>query len=117
VAAAAELVKGKLGGVPGAVVRGLGHRVGSPAERAADLIRRPEDDLFRWGPREAVESALARVAGFVVIPVAQSTRVVLCVPAAQPPPELPTGLLPVEPGDPQPPDGLVAVGAVDLGAS
>ncbi|MBV9098418.1 MAG: coenzyme F420-0:L-glutamate ligase, partial [Frankiaceae bacterium] len=113
IAAAAELVKGKLGGVPVAVVRGLGHLVGSPAERATDLIRRPEDDLFRSGPREAVEAALARVAGFVVIPVEQSTRVLLCVPAAQPPPELPTGLLPVEPGDPQPPDGLVAVGAVD----
>ncbi|MDQ1747583.1 MAG: dehydro coenzyme reductase / coenzyme F420-0:L-glutamate ligase / coenzyme [Frankiaceae bacterium] len=59
VAAAAELVKGKLDKVPVAVVRGLGHLVGGDsAGRAADLVRPPDEDLFRWGAREAVQAAL-----------------------------------------------------------
>jgi coenzyme F420-0:L-glutamate ligase/coenzyme F420-1:gamma-L-glutamate ligase len=46
VAAAAELVMGKARGVPAAVVRGLDpgwFRDGS----AAEIVRRPGDDLFR----------------------------------------------------------------------
>ncbi|MGW5387458.1 coenzyme F420-0:L-glutamate ligase [Nocardia sp. NPDC003963] len=51
-AAAADLVKGKLGGVPIAVVRGL-----APADNgstAADLVRAGTDDLFWLGTAEAI---------------------------------------------------------------
>ncbi len=52
-AAAADLAKGKLGGVPVAVVRGLDpHDDGS---RAADLLRGGEDDLFWLGTAEAID--------------------------------------------------------------
>ncbi|MBJ8347318.1 coenzyme F420-0:L-glutamate ligase [Antrihabitans sp. YC2-6] len=51
-ASAADLVKGKLGGVPVAVVRGLQH--GDDGTRAADLIRRGTDDLFWLGTEEAL---------------------------------------------------------------
>ncbi|WP_269821880.1 coenzyme F420-0:L-glutamate ligase [Nocardia asteroides] len=52
-AAAADLVKGKLGGVPVAVVRGL--PVTDDGSTAADLIRRGEEDLFWLGTAEAIE--------------------------------------------------------------
>ncbi|WP_055475900.1 coenzyme F420-0:L-glutamate ligase [Gordonia sp. HS-NH1] len=51
-AAAADLVKGKLAAVPVAVVRGF-----APAENgttAADLIRPHDEDLFRLGTEEAI---------------------------------------------------------------
>lgn len=51
-AAAAELVKGKLGGVPVAVVRGL--TLTDDGSSAADLIRRGPDDLFWLGTAEAI---------------------------------------------------------------
>lgn len=51
-AAAADLVKGKLAGVPVAVVRGLTpHDDGSGAR---DLVRDPDDDLFRLGTDDAL---------------------------------------------------------------
>lgn len=55
IAAAADLAKGKLGGRPIAVVRGLGHLVGD-AERgtARDLVRPAEYDLFRLGTDLAI---------------------------------------------------------------
>jgi coenzyme F420-0:L-glutamate ligase / coenzyme F420-1:gamma-L-glutamate ligase len=53
VAAAADLVKGKLGAVPVAVVRGL--RIGENAGMARDLIRPWAEDLFRLGTEEAIE--------------------------------------------------------------
>ncbi len=54
IAAAAELVQGKLGQVPVAVVRGLGHLVSAGgAARAADLVRPAAEDMFRRGSREA----------------------------------------------------------------
>ncbi len=52
VAAAADLVKGKLGAVPVAVVRGL--PVADDGSTARDLARPVEDDLFRLGTAEAV---------------------------------------------------------------
>lgn len=52
VAAAADLVKGKLGGVPVAVVRGL--RPVDDGSVARDLIRPLADDLFRLGTDEAI---------------------------------------------------------------
>ncbi|RDI68707.1 coenzyme F420-0:L-glutamate ligase [Nocardia pseudobrasiliensis] len=51
-AAAADLVKGKLGGVPVAVVRGLTPY--DDGSRAADLLRRGEEDLFWLGTAEAL---------------------------------------------------------------
>jgi coenzyme F420-0:L-glutamate ligase/coenzyme F420-1:gamma-L-glutamate ligase len=53
IAAAADLVKGKLGGVPAAVVRGLS--VVDDGSTARDLIRPVEQDLFRLGANEAIE--------------------------------------------------------------
>jgi coenzyme F420-0:L-glutamate ligase/coenzyme F420-1:gamma-L-glutamate ligase len=51
IAAAADLVKGKLGGVPAAVVRGL--PVVDDGSAARDLLRPGQGDLFRLGAREA----------------------------------------------------------------
>lgn len=57
IAGAADLVKGKLAGVPVAVLRGLpGSDDGSTA---ADLIRPPAEDLFRLGTAEAIEQGRA----------------------------------------------------------
>lgn len=53
IAAAGDLVKGKLGAVPVAVIRGL-----TPVDngsRARDLVRPGEDDLFWLGTQESME--------------------------------------------------------------
>lgn len=52
VAAAAELVKGKLTGVPVVVLRGLS--VADDERGAAPLLRPPAEDLFRLGTAEAM---------------------------------------------------------------
>jgi len=52
VAAAADLVKGKLGAMPVAVVRGM--TIGSSTSTARDLVRPVEEDLFRLGTSEAI---------------------------------------------------------------
>ncbi len=60
-AAAADLVKTKLGGRPVAVLRGLGDLVGPQPPEAADataLLRTGREDLFSHGSREAVLAAL-----------------------------------------------------------
>lgn len=60
-AAAAELVQGKLGRRPFAVVRGRADLVlplGEDGPGAVALVRRDEDDLFGLGSREAVVRAL-----------------------------------------------------------
>ncbi|MEU6997072.1 coenzyme F420-0:L-glutamate ligase [Nonomuraea sp. NPDC046570] len=55
IAAAAELVKGKLSGVPVAVVRGLSHLVTDEAGPGVRALLRPADeDLFRYGSRDVV---------------------------------------------------------------
>ncbi|WP_106397572.1 coenzyme F420-0:L-glutamate ligase [Actinocorallia populi] len=57
IAAAAELVKGKVDGVPVAVVRGLPRLVvDEDGPGAAALIRTPSQDLFRWGSAEVVHA-------------------------------------------------------------
>ena len=61
VAGAAELVQGKLGGRPVAVVRGRADLVLAPGDDgpgAASLVRAEGGDLFGWGAREAVVRAL-----------------------------------------------------------
>jgi coenzyme F420-0:L-glutamate ligase/coenzyme F420-1:gamma-L-glutamate ligase len=58
-AAAADLVKGKLTGLPAAVIRGLPQAVSvDDGPGAAALLRRPADDWFRYGHAEAVRAAL-----------------------------------------------------------
>ena len=54
VAAAADLVKGKLAAVPVAVVRGLAWRPDSSSRGARALVRPAAEDMFRWGSRETV---------------------------------------------------------------
>lgn len=51
-AAAADLVKGKLGGVPVAVVRGMS--IVDDGSTARDLVRPADEDLFRLGTAEAI---------------------------------------------------------------
>lgn len=54
-ASAAELVKGKAGAVPVAIVRGLGHLVtDDDGEGVRPLLRGAEDDMFRLGTNEAL---------------------------------------------------------------
>lgn len=53
IAAAADLVKGKLTGIPVAVVRGL--RLRDDGSRGRDLLRPGEDDLFWLGTAESIE--------------------------------------------------------------
>lgn len=56
IAAAADLVKGKLSGIPIAVIRGLEHLVVvEDGPGVAALIRGSDQDLFRLGTREAIE--------------------------------------------------------------
>jgi coenzyme F420-0:L-glutamate ligase/coenzyme F420-1:gamma-L-glutamate ligase len=75
VAAAADLVKGKMGAMPVAVVRGLS--IGSETSKARDLVRPVEEDLFRLGTEEAIavgrrEAALLSSTGpFTDEPVAE----------------------------------------------
>jgi coenzyme F420-0:L-glutamate ligase/coenzyme F420-1:gamma-L-glutamate ligase len=57
IAAAADLVKGKLRGRPIAVVRGLGHLLSDAGSSAADLLREPTKDMFGYGSQEAVLAA------------------------------------------------------------
>lgn len=59
-ASAGELVKGKLGAVPVAVVRGFTHLVSDePGPGARVLLRPAEEDLFSLGTAEARASAVA----------------------------------------------------------
>jgi coenzyme F420-0:L-glutamate ligase/coenzyme F420-1:gamma-L-glutamate ligase len=58
VAAAAELVKGKLDNVPVAVVRGLTFTAPPNDAGARPLVRRADEDMFRQGTREAQQSAV-----------------------------------------------------------
>jgi coenzyme F420-0:L-glutamate ligase/coenzyme F420-1:gamma-L-glutamate ligase len=55
-ASAADLVKGKLAGVPVAVVRGLPVDRPEPDEGTRPLVRLPQDDLFPYGARDLVGS-------------------------------------------------------------
>ncbi|MCQ8772749.1 coenzyme F420-0:L-glutamate ligase [Streptomyces telluris] len=60
-AAAGDLVKGKVAGLPVAVVRGLPHVVGEDEEGdsgARALMRPAADDMFRLGTSEAVREAV-----------------------------------------------------------
>jgi coenzyme F420-0:L-glutamate ligase/coenzyme F420-1:gamma-L-glutamate ligase len=56
IAAAADLVKGKLGGVPVAVVRGLTYGRDDDEAGTRPLVRLPAEDLFPYGSRDVVAS-------------------------------------------------------------
>jgi coenzyme F420-0:L-glutamate ligase/coenzyme F420-1:gamma-L-glutamate ligase len=56
VAAAADLVKGKLAGIPVAVVRGLPPDRPEPDTGTRPLVRLPAEDLFPYGARDLVPS-------------------------------------------------------------
>ncbi len=74
VAAAAELVKGKLGRVPVAVVRGL-HPGPDDGRGVKPLVRPAAEDLFRLGSREAKRAALTErrtVRAFTTDPVGRA---------------------------------------------
>jgi coenzyme F420-0:L-glutamate ligase/coenzyme F420-1:gamma-L-glutamate ligase len=62
-AAAADLVKGKLRGRPVAVVRGLDHLVVGTDSSAADLLRQESKDMFGFGSQEAVLAAALAATG------------------------------------------------------
>src|SRR3954467_6257642 len=55
-ASAADLVKGKLAGVPVAVIRGLQPGPADPDTGPRPLVRLPADDLFPYGSRDLVGS-------------------------------------------------------------
>lgn len=60
IAAMTDLVKGKIAGLPVAVVRGLAHLVtDEDGDGARALVRSPEADLFRLGTAEAYAAGLA----------------------------------------------------------
>ncbi|MEU6002929.1 MULTISPECIES: coenzyme F420-0:L-glutamate ligase [unclassified Streptomyces] len=59
-AAAGDLVKGKAGGLPVAVVRGLPHVVGETGDGARVMVRDSRDDMFRLGTSEAVREAVTQ---------------------------------------------------------
>jgi coenzyme F420-0:L-glutamate ligase / coenzyme F420-1:gamma-L-glutamate ligase len=63
IAAAADLVKGKLRGRPVAVVRGLGQLLSETDSGARDLIRDAANDMFGYGSREAVLAAALAATG------------------------------------------------------
>jgi len=55
IAGAGDLVKGKFGKIPVAVVRGLAHLVtAADGPGAAALVRPPEEDMFRFGSRDVL---------------------------------------------------------------
>lgn len=66
IAAAADLVKGKLNDVPAAVVRGL--TVADDERGSAPLRRPPGDDLFRLGTAEALAIGREDAGGALVAP-------------------------------------------------
>jgi coenzyme F420-0:L-glutamate ligase/coenzyme F420-1:gamma-L-glutamate ligase len=64
-ASAADLVKGKLGGIPVAVIRGLTPEAQEPDTGTRPLVRLPADDLFPYGARDLVGS---RTSGDELLP-------------------------------------------------
>ena len=66
VASAAGLAMGKADGVPAAIVRGL--EVHAPPGAAAEMVRPPEEDMFRFSPLAAI-SARRTVREFLDRPV------------------------------------------------
>jgi 8-oxo-dGTP pyrophosphatase MutT (NUDIX family) len=83
VAAAGDLVKGKLGGIPVAVVRGLAPdgKLADDGHGAQELLRGAAEDLFRLGTAEAFELGRADAEGLNGQPPALHTDAVEVVTA------------------------------------
>jgi coenzyme F420-0:L-glutamate ligase len=75
IAAAADLVKGKLAGIPAAVVRGLAPdgKLPDDGRGSRPLLRGSGDDLFRLGTAEAIELGRSQEAGADAAPPALHT--------------------------------------------
>ncbi|MBE7188538.1 coenzyme F420-0:L-glutamate ligase [Jatrophihabitans endophyticus] len=86
IAAAADLVKGKLGGVPVAVVRGLAPdgKLADDGHGSRDLVRAAPDDMFRLGTAEAMAVGRADAAGALEEPSVLHTDAVATVTAMEP---------------------------------
>ena len=86
IAAAADLVKGKLAGIPVAVVRGLAQdgKLGDDGRGSGDLIRDPASDLFRLGTAEAIELGRADARGALEPPPALHQDAVEVITAMHP---------------------------------
>lgn len=93
VAAAAELVKGKLAGRPLALVRGLDHLVLPPGQHgpgAAALVRPEDQDMFGLGARDAVLLAVSAEDGSAPrgfgapVPAEEAARLIRAVRPALP---------------------------------
>ncbi len=72
IAAAGDLVKGKLAGIPIAIVRGLAPdgKLPDDGRGSRELVRRKSTDLFRLGTDEAIALGRADVAGAGSVPPA-----------------------------------------------
>jgi coenzyme F420-0:L-glutamate ligase len=72
IAAAADLVKGKLGGIPVAIVRGLAPdgKLEDDGNGSRELVRDAARDLFRLGTAEAIELGRQDAAGAAAVPPA-----------------------------------------------
>jgi coenzyme F420-0:L-glutamate ligase len=89
IAAAADLVKGKLSGIPVAVVRGLAPdgKLPDDGNGSRELIRPAADDMFRLGTDEALALGRADAAGIDAIPPAlhvDAVRVITAMPSDDP---------------------------------
>jgi coenzyme F420-0:L-glutamate ligase len=85
IAAAADLVKGKLGGVPVAIVRGMAPDGKLPDDGAGsrELVRTAAQDLFRLGTDEAIELGRQDALGGAAVPPAlhaDALRVISAMP-------------------------------------
>jgi dehydro coenzyme F420 reductase / coenzyme F420-0:L-glutamate ligase / coenzyme F420-1:gamma-L-glutamate ligase len=70
IAAAADLVKGKLRGIPVAIVRGMAPdgKLADDGLGSRELVRRPSQDLFRLGTDESIALGRVDVAGAAGMP-------------------------------------------------